>query len=115
MASDGSDGGSRQMQDALEVSFASAKWLTGSDAAAMQQARSIASIIDSAEDMRLLLRAHALLGRVLAEMGLTPRVRTQLELRARKLDMAVTAAATDAAIAEASNVSKFPRPMPRHR
>ena len=115
VASDGEPG---QIRQAVEASFAAAKWLTGSDAAAVAQARALANMADRTHDERLQLRAHALLSRLLSELGLTPRVRMQLELRARKLDTvnaATVVAATGAAIEGASNVTRFPRPAPRRQ
>lgn len=100
------------MRQSVEESLASAKWLTGTDAASCAQARRLADIIDRTADIRLELRAHSLLSRVLGEMGLTPRVRTQLELRARKLQTVVEDGAVDAA----PNVTRIsPQPAPRNR
>lgn len=109
VAADGEPGPMRQ---AVESSIAAAKWLTGADAASSAQVRRLADIVDRADDIRLEIRAHSLLSRVLGEMGLTPRVRVQLELRARKLE----AVAKDRAVDAQPNVTRIsPRPVPRKR
>lgn len=105
-----SDGKPGPMRQSVDSSIEAAKWLSGTDAASIAQARALAAIIDSAtEDLRLQMRAHGLLSRVLGEMGLTARVRMQLELRAQKAQNA----ADETAIARASNVTRFPRPPKR--
>lgn len=100
------------MRQAVELSIAAARWLTGADAASCAQVRQLADIADHVDDVRLEMRAHSLLSRVLGEMGLTPRVRMQLELRARKLE----AVAQDRAVDAQPNVTRIsPRPTPRKR
>lgn len=106
------DGVPGLMRQSVELSLAAAKWLTGSDAALMYQARRLADIVDRAEDVRLEMRAHSLLGRVLGDLGLTPRIRMQLELRARKLQTVVEDRAIDAE-PNVTRISK--RPAPRKR
>jgi len=109
VAADGEPGPMRQ---AVDASISAAKWITGADAASIAQAQRLADIADRTDDIRLEIRAHSLLGRILADMGLTPRVRTQLELRARKLQTVVEDRAVDAQ----PNVTRIsPRPTPRRR
>lgn len=109
-AADGEPGPMRQSVDAA---IAAAKWLGPSDAATIAQLRSLADVVDVASrtgDVKLELRAHSLLSRILADAALTPRVRLQHELRSLKV---AAAPASDAAIAKASNVTRFPRPAKR--
>jgi hypothetical protein len=103
------DGAPGVMRQSVDSSIAAAKWLAGTDAASIAQARALANIIDGTEDGRLQLRAHGLLSRVLGEMGLTARVRTQLELRAQKMSTVVTAAVID----RQPNVTRLQRPAKR--
>jgi len=104
------DGAPGVMRQSVDASIAAARWLTATDTASIAQARALARIIDGTEDGRLQMRAHGLLSRVLGEMGLTARVRTQLELRARKLQ-----APDDAEIGRQPNVTRFPRPRKSER
>lgn len=106
------DGKAGPMRQSVDASIAVAKWLEASDAAAIAQLRMLADIVDQAHengDIRVELRVHPQLSKALAESGLTPRVRTQLELRTRKIALATS----DAAPSKAGNVVRFPRPAKR--
>jgi len=95
------------MRQSLESSIAAARWLGRADAAAVAQLRMLAAMLDEARavaDTRTALRLHPQLTKALAESGLTPRVRLQLELRASKIQ----AATTDAAVDGAANVTRLP-------
>ncbi|SFS07611.1 hypothetical protein SAMN04487846_2260 [Microbacterium sp. cf046] len=90
------------------------KWLADSDGAGMEQARMLAGIIDAAHaagEVSRELRAHGALTRILDELGGTPRVRLQLELRSRRFDVERPSTGAQAG----SNVVRFPRPQKRRR
>ncbi|WP_341578585.1 terminase small subunit [Microbacterium schleiferi] len=108
----GADGAQGEMRQSVEAALAAAKWIVASDAASVAQARALASFVDRAVDsgdVRAELRAHTLLSHVLADLGLTPRSRIQLEVRSRKLAVVES----DQAPAKAPNVVRFPRPPKR--
>lgn len=103
-----------EMRQSVDAAIAAMRWLTDSDAAAIAQARSMATLVDAATvlgEHAQALRAHGQLTRLLDALGGTPRVRVQLELRSRK----VAVAETDRAPEVAGNVSKFERPAKRSR
>ncbi|SJN10549.1 hypothetical protein FM113_09405 [Leucobacter sp. 7(1)] len=104
------------MRQSVEGSIAGMRWIAASDAAAVAQVRALADMADQATatgDTSLALRAHSLLSRLLAEVGGTPKVRMQLELRARRVEQG----AESAAVAAAPNVTPIAskRPKPRRR
>lgn len=108
------DGEPGPMRQAVDASLAAMKWLADSDAAAIAQARAVAKLIDVAArtgDLRTELRAHPILSKVLADLGGTPRVRLQLELRSRKLAVAES----DGAPAKAPNVTPIASKRPAKR
>lgn len=108
----GADVAQGEIRQSVEAGLAAAKWLVGSDAASIAQARALASFADRAAavgDVRAELRAHTLLSHVLADLGLTPRSRMHLEVRSRKLAVVES----DQAPAKAANVVRFPRPPKR--
>ncbi|WP_444543326.1 terminase small subunit [Mycetocola manganoxydans] len=102
------------MQDAVERSLAAMKWLTTSDGAAVELARLTAAQVDllSVPGNTSLLekksRASASLLRVLHELGGTPAVRLQHELRSMRAG--IRSATSGTAIPAGENVSKFQRP-----
>lgn len=109
------------MVSAVEAALAAmSKWLVDSDAASVAQARMLARRVDryehSDDDVKL-LSAHRALTRVLNDLGGTPTVRMQHELRSLKL--AAKTEVLDGGEGEtekpAGNVSKFERPPKRKR
>lgn len=119
-AREASHAGGGGMRQSVEEAIAAMRWLAASDAATVMQAKLLASLVDTAEatgDVRLALRGHSLLAGVLSELGGTPRVRMQLEVRARRLSDAVDRSAEAAAIAASPNVTPIAsgRPVPRNR
>lgn len=77
------------MRSSVERAVSAAKWLTDSDDAAVTLARRLAEHIDVLEargDIKGALSAHGRLSRALGDLGLTPVVREQRELRSRKLE-----------------------------
>lgn len=98
------------------MSIVAAKWLADSDAALLMQAQMLADMIDQASaagDYRTLLRAHPMLSKALAELGLAPRTRIQLELRSRKLGAAVVEGGE--LPANVTKIPASPRPPKRQR
>jgi len=101
------------MRQSVDASIEAARWFTASDAASIAQLRALADIADRATadgDVRTTLRVHPMITKALAEMGLSPRTRMQLELRARKIQ----ASSPDAVIDRQSNVTRLRRPPKRH-
>lgn len=77
----------RTMRDAVDEALAAMKWLVASDVASVMQAKELAREIDelSAEGERTkALSAHRALSRVLSDLGGTPNMRMQRELRSLK-------------------------------
>lgn len=75
------------MHDAIEAAIAAAKWLSGTDAASIAQARALAARIDLLEhegETTKALSAHRALSQVLNDMGITATRRMQYELRSLK-------------------------------
>jgi hypothetical protein len=102
-----------KMRDAVESSLAAmSKWITASDGASVQQARALAHTIDRLEwkgdDVRA-LSAHRALSRVLHDLGGTPTVRMQHELRSLKAERKVEGDGKPLP----GNVSKLERPAKR--
>lgn len=109
-----SDGPAGVMRQSVEGAIAGMKWLAASDAASVAQVRALADMVDQAVtlgDSSLALRAHSLLSRLLAEVGGTPKVRMQLELRARRVEQG----AESAAVAAAPNVTPITSKRPPKR
>lgn len=107
---------STEMRDALETALAAMKWLAPSDGALVALARLQAEAIDlfAAADTVAAranaIRFHSALLRSLVELGGTPRMRIQHELRSARLQRATEARA----VSTAPNVTKIsPRP-PKH-
>lgn len=108
------------MQDAVEAALTAARWLTGSDAASIAQARTLAKRIDLLEHQDETVRAlsaHRALSQVLNDLGATATKRMQYELRSRR-------AAPEGDDDERNpgeggetpaNVTKLERPVPRSR
>ncbi|PCE15903.1 hypothetical protein AUC47_10275 [Microbacterium sp. SZ1] len=106
------DGAPGEMRQSVDAALSAMKWLVDSDAATVAQARATATLIDAAMaqgDHSVALRGHGQLTRLLDALGGTPRVRMQLELRSRKIDITEC----DAAPSRAGNVSRFVRPAKR--
>ena len=111
-----SDGPAGVMRQSVEESIKGMKWLAASDAASVAQVRALADMADQAHttgDTSLALRAHSLLSKLLAEVGGTPKVRMQLELRARRVEQGTQAAAVAAAPNVTPIASKRPKPRKR--
>lgn len=109
----------RTMRDAVETTIAAAsKWLVDSDAALVAQARMLARNVDTylftCEDSKM-LSAQRALTRVLNDLGGTPTVRMQHELRSLKLaaKTEVPDGGEGEAGTQAGNVSEFKRPPKR--
>lgn len=103
------------MHDDVELALGAAKWLAESDAASKRQALMLADDVDwcTANGDRAGARAaHRALSRVLNDLGMTPSVRLQRELRSRKATPEVPDGSSSTA-PEASNVSQFKRPPKR--
>ncbi|SDQ11555.1 terminase small subunit [Leucobacter chromiiresistens] len=102
------------MRQSVEGAIAGMKWLAASDAAAVAQVRALADLVDEAGatgDTGLVVRTHSLLSKLLAEVGGTPKVRMQLELRARRVEQGAQAAA----VAAATNVTPITSKRPPKR
>jgi len=111
------------VRDAVDATIAAAKWLAGSDAASIAQARTLAKRIDELEhagETTRALSAHRALSQVLNDLGATATKRMQYELRSRK------AAAQEAEgdgerqsgegeATRVGNVTQLRRPTPRRR
>ncbi|WP_148061456.1 hypothetical protein [Frigoribacterium sp. PhB160] len=78
----------RPMREAVDNANAAARWLTLSDEASKEQARQLADDVDASNavgDRAAARAAHRALSRVLNDLGATPSVRLQRELRSRRL------------------------------
>lgn len=105
----------RTMHLSVESALTAAKWLAESDAASKQQALMLADDVDwcTAQGDRTGARsAHRALSRVLNDLGMTPSVRLQRELRSRKATPEVPDESSGST-PEAGNVSQFKRPPKR--
>lgn len=106
------------MADAIATSVAAMKWLAPSDGAAVLLARLLASQIDAltaAGDIAGSIRHSSALLRILRELGGTPMVRLQHELRSRRVGV-LKAERDEAQAVEASpNVTRFVRPAKRQQ
>ena len=106
------------MRDAVDESLRAMKWLVASDLASQVQARELARAIDelthAGEETRA-LSAHRALSRVLSDLGGTPQVRLQRELRSRKRapEPEGNDERTDSTSPPAGIVSEFKRPAKR--
>lgn len=104
-----------EMSKALEQAMKAMKWLQPSDEALVALARLQAREIDAYSSMGTVsgrakaLRVHGLLQRTLVELGGTPRMRMQHELRSAR----VQRQSENAAVAAAPNVSRLRRPAKR--
>lgn len=108
-----------EMRDAIESALKAMKWIQPSDAASVAQARQLAKSIDELAhegDRIRMLSAHQALTRVLHELGGTPTVRMQHELRSLRAQTKneVPDGSNDEA-STAGNVSAFRRPPKRKR
>lgn len=106
------DGAPGEMRQSVERAITAMRWIADSDAATIEQARAVATLIDAATstgEHAVALRAHGQLTRLLEVLGGTPRVRMQLELRSRK----IAVSESEAAPSQAANVSRFVRPAKR--
>lgn len=101
------------MQEAVEQSLSAMRWLVPSDGAAVLCARLMAERVDGLSGDRVgftdWLRALTALMRILRDLGGTPTVRLQYELRSARLQ----GATENEAVKAAANVTRFPRP-PKH-
>lgn len=114
-----------KMLDEVKTSLAAMKWLQPSDGASVAQAKALAAEIDQMTDAgetSKALSAHRALSRVLNDLGGTPTVRLQHELRSLKLGRRTgegegsEGVSGDEAEQEGSAiVSKFERPKKRAR
>lgn len=104
------------MHDAVETALSAMRWLVDSDAAAKAQARMLANTVDrlqSAGEETKALSAHRALTKVLNDLGGTPTVRLQREVRSLKLKTEVPDGGSDSPAQ--GNVSKFERPPKRKK
>ena len=107
--------GAGPMLTALTKALSAMKWLADSDAALVALAKLQAEGLDALRDLStpaalgLQLRYHAALHRSLQELGGTPRVRIQQELRSARLTRGEESARVD----QAPNVTRFERPPKR--
>lgn len=110
----------RPMREAVDAAMAAARWLTLSDEASKEQARQLADDVDAsnaAGERAAARAAHRALSRVLNDLGATPSVRLQRELRSRRI-LEEKGGSDDghaAATGTTGNVSQFERPAPRRR
>lgn len=109
----------RRMRDAVERSLAAMKWLQPSDDTAVELARDLAQDVDESRHEGDRVRAQSAaraLTRVMHELGGTPTVRMQHELRSLRAQTKseVPDGSNDEA-AQAGNVSQFKRPEKRKR
>lgn len=108
----------RVMRDAVEASLAAMKWIAPSDAASVAQARSLAEDVDllrHAGDTNRALSAQRALSRVLNDLGGTPTVRMQHELRSLKAAKRTEGADDGDSVPTPDNVTKLERPAKRAR
>lgn len=106
------------MQDSVAASLLAMKWLKDSDAASVQQAKSLAQLIDELEhrgDLTRALSAHRALSRVLNDLAATPATRLQHEVRSARVGAVRGGDDGGNDEAKPSNVSKFQRPTKRRR
>lgn len=107
------------MRDAVDEALAHMKWLVPSDLASKAQARELAREIDELTyegDRAKALSAHRALSRVLGDLGGTPLVRLQRELRSLRLAAKSEAddeRKSDEGAATPANVTRFQRPPKR--
>jgi hypothetical protein len=107
------------MRDAVDEALAHMKWLVPSDLASRAQARELARDIDlltHAGDTAKALSAHRALSRVLNDLGGTPLVRLQRELRSLKHAKAEGEGERnegEGGQGQPGNVTKFERPAKR--
>lgn len=105
------------MRSAVGDALAAMKWLVSSDAASVAQARELARQVDElshVNDYTRALSAHRALSRVLNDLGGTPTVRMQHELRSLKLAKKIEGAEhADGNPTEGATVSQFRRPPKR--
>jgi hypothetical protein len=110
----------RPMREAVDSAIAAARWLTLSDEASKEQARQLADDVDAsnaAGERAAARSAHRALSRVLNDLGATPSVRLQRELRSRRI-LDEKGGGDDghaAATGTTGNVSQFERPARRPR
>ena len=105
------------MADAVATALTAMKWLEPSDDAAVAQAKMLAATVDRlqhAGEESKALSAHRALTVVLNDLGGTPTVRLQRELRSQKLTKSEVPHGSRGEEA-AGNVSKFERPPKRKR
>lgn len=106
---------------ALDASLKAMKWLRPSDDGAVAQARAVADLVDAARkegDVARELSAHRQLTTILNELGGTPKVRMQHELRSARMkddDEGATANGGERSSTRqsAANVAAFERPAKR--
>ncbi|WP_425836979.1 terminase small subunit [Microbacterium sp. PA5] len=108
------------IRDAVADALEHMKWLVPSDAASVAQAKSIAEDLDRyrhERDDAKALSAHAKLSRVLNDLGGTPLVRLQRELRslknAPKPEGDDERNPSEGAASKPGNVTQFERPSKR--
>lgn len=112
----------RTMRDEVDAALAAMKWLVESDRASKAQAKMLAEDVDvlrHAGETTKALSAQRALSRVLADLGGTPTVRMQHELRSLKAKTKSEGSDGSEGEGEGSaagdNVSKFERPPKRAR
>lgn len=109
----------RTMRDAVDEALAHMKWLVPSDLASKVQAQELAREIDElthAGERTKALSAHRALSRVLGDLGGTPLVRLQRELRSLKQAKSEDSGEREQGEGEAGragNVTRFERPAKR--
>lgn len=107
----------RTMRDAVDEALASMKWLVASDVASKMQAKELAREIDELThegERTKALSAHRALSRVLSDLGGTPNMRMQRELRSLKhAPEAEGDDERDDATPAPDNVTKLKRPPKR--
>lgn len=104
------------MRDAVDEALSSMKWLVASDVASRVQAKELAREVDELThegDRAKALSAHRALSRVLTDLGGTPIVRLQRELRSLKLAPKPEVEDDGDSSPPKGNVSKFERPAKR--
>ena len=107
----------RTMRDAVDEALSSMKWLVASDVASKMQAKELAREIDELThegERTKALSAHRALSRVLSDLGGTPNMRMQRELRSLKhAPEAEGDDERDDATPTPDNVTKLKRPPKR--